>query len=457
MGEWVEKMDDSCWFEEQTAAVYIRQVLVALAHCHAAQVYHRDLRPSSLCLTSRLPDALVRVSDFGVAEILDPGSSVARRNPSPYNAPELLGGKDDVHAGAVDMWSVGALAYALLVGHPPYCGPAAASRSRPTSQDLMRLMRSPPRFSEEGWASRSDASRDFVRRLLRPAAERPTAAQALHHPWVRGLGSGGLPAWHQKVPGIAGVDVEQDMSFKSLCYMLAVLLVPVLVPTRDFEELRAAFLTVDTDRDGYATRGALVGVLRGRIYTSTSDEAAAAMEAVAGAISIADVPRTDVLDLCGAAVADLIAREFFASGPSGSIASSGMSLSAADLAPRMLNRFFEVFGGRQRTVTLPGIVPKLRTAVARGLESNANVRFDEIIAVFPQDRYIDAQVVTGALLGAGGRGTPLEAPMADPDRFDCPGGPWSCNNGTWGIDVTSLFRTCAFQRREASPHSLRVF
>merc|ERR1719473_2207120 len=106
--------------------------------------------------------------------------------------------------------------------------------------------------------------------------------------------------------GSAGAEAMQEHRVKSLCYSVAVLLVPVAVPNRDFEELRSAFNAVDVDADGYATRAALVNVIRGRGTTA---------EAAAVAIAIADVPRTDVLDLCGASVADLIAREFLAPYP----------------------------------------------------------------------------------------------------------------------------------------------
>ncbi|CAK0788626.1 unnamed protein product [Prorocentrum cordatum] len=40
----------------------------------------------------------------------------------------------------------------------------------------------------DGWNDRTPLSRDFTQRLLRPAAgDRPTAAKALHHPWLKGL------------------------------------------------------------------------------------------------------------------------------------------------------------------------------------------------------------------------------------------------------------------------------
>merc|ERR1719333_1275072 len=135
-------------------------------------------------------------------------------------------------------------------------------------------------------------SQDLVRRLLRNTPQdRPTAAQALQHPWLR-----------------APAEVVKEASEKSICYLLAILMVPILVPHRDFEDLRFAFQNADSDGDGFATRAALTGVLQHR---NTSAEVAAA------ALTVADVPKTDVLDLCGVSVADLIAREFCLREPGG--------------------------------------------------------------------------------------------------------------------------------------------
>lgn len=422
--EWLERLDsETNWCEERTVSEYVRHALLALSHCHAARLYHHDLRLSCLGLTSRLPDAEVKVSDFGFARIIDPGHRIAQRSPSPFHSPEILCGREVGSPGAPDMWSIGALTHCLLVGRPPYCNPMEEGRL--SAQDLAHRMRVPPRFSEEeGWDERSDSSRDFVRYLLRSAGDRPTAAQALHHPWLKG--TLGIPRWQM---GSAGADAMQEHQVKSLCYLVAVLLVPVAVPNRDFEELRSAFKAVDVDADGYATRAALANVLRGRGITA---------EAAAMAIAIADVPRTDVLDLCGASVADLIAREFLAPGP-GRHTPDG----AAELAPKMLQRFFQAFSDRQQpAVTAAGVRARLRTSTARSVELHAGVRYDEIIDCFPEDSTVDAPTLTAVLSGSGGQGTPLElAGESSLERHGTDGCTVSCSDGVgvvFGLDFVNI-------------------
>merc|ERR1719491_1978310 len=77
-------------------------------------------------------------------------------------APGVVGG------GAAD--PLGSLTGALAAG--------AEVDETPLPEKMMSL---PPFFEEDGWESRSRASRDFIRTLLTPdSSRRPTAAAALH-------------------------------------------------------------------------------------------------------------------------------------------------------------------------------------------------------------------------------------------------------------------------------------
>jgi len=173
-------------------------------------------------------------------------------------------------------------------------------------------------------------------------------------------------------------------------------MVPNMIPYRDFEQLQSAFTQNDIDSDGLAPRHIVQRILRSRC---------AVKEAVDAAIKIADVHKSDVLDLCGTACADLMAREFFAAGPTGQPLQGPFR--AADLAPRMIKRFFEVFGGRQPTVTLAALRSRLKTATAAEVECHAGVKYEEILSGFPSNANIDAQMLTSLLMANAGRGTPL--------------------------------------------------
>lgn len=379
ISDWVERLMDGYVVQEQTVAAYIRQVIMATVHSSSAHICHGALLPSSLWLSSKMPDAIVKVADFGLAAILDPDNTIAQRNKSAYTAPEIVSGESGYADTSSDMFSIGAITHALLIGRAP-----GHSRSKEAMFSSCFVMGG---GDAQLWSERSTGSYDFVQQLLAPWDERLTAARALQHPWLKGA---------QPVC-IAAVDEsnQKGIQQRQLCYSLAVLLIPNMIPYRDFEQLQSNFDQHDVDSDGFAPRHIIQRILRGRC---------AVKEAVDAAIKIADVHKSDVLDICGAAVADLIAREFFAAGPTGQPLVGPFT--AADLAPRMLKRFMEVFGGRQPSVTLSSLRSRLKTATANEVESHAGVNYDQILSGFPQSGNIDAQMLQSLLLANAGRGTP---------------------------------------------------
>lgn len=380
ISDWVERLMDGYVVQEQTIAAYIRQVIAATIHGSSTNIFHGALLPSSLWLSSKMPDAVVKVADFGLASILDPDNTIAQRNRSPYTAPEIVSGEYGYVDSSSDMYSVGAIAHALLIGRAP-----GGHRLR---EPLFSSCFAVAGGDSQVWGERSPVSRDFVQQLLAPWDDRLSAARALQHPWLKGAQPAGAVAAEQPD--------SKDVQQKTLCYMLAVLMVPNMLPYRDFEQLQSNFIQNDSDGDGLAPRHIVQRILRGRC---------ALKEAVDAAIKIADVHKSDVLDLCGTACADLIAREFFAAGPTGQPLVGPFK--ASDLAPRMLKKFFEVFGGRQPTVTLSSLRARLRTATALEVESHAGVKYDSILAGFPNNGNIDSQMLSSLLIQNAGRGTPL--------------------------------------------------
>jgi serine/threonine-protein kinase len=112
------------------AVDYIIQTVEGLAEAHALGIVHRDLKPANLFLTQR-PDGseLIKILDFGIskwqgANTVDELTKTGVILGSPkYMAPEQVFGATTVDARA-DIWSLGAILYALLVGHSPYNLPA---------------------------------------------------------------------------------------------------------------------------------------------------------------------------------------------------------------------------------------------------------------------------------------------------------------------------------------------
>jgi len=270
-----------------------------------------------------------------------------------------------------------------------------------------------PNGEEAAWAERSPLARDFVNKLLAPWDERLTPARALQHPWIKDAQPIGVPNKSE---------VEADAYYKHICYLIALFLVPVTLPYRDFEQLQKRFQDSDSDKDGLIARLAARKILR---------ERCAVKEAVDAAMAIADIYKSDVFDMCAVACSDVITREFFAAGPTSAPLKGPFG--SKDLLPRMLKKFFEVFGGRQQSVNLTGLKARLRTATLREVEANCGVDYEEIMADFP-DGAIDAHTLQNLLAENEGRGTPLGQDDETPNK--------SKNDGFFRSGFLGLFQTC---------------
>ncbi|MDB4935892.1 MAG: Protein kinase [Labilithrix sp.] len=103
---------------EETLRIF-ETVLDLLAKCHAVGIVHRDIKPGNIFITH---DGSVKVLDFGVARMREPGSGVeatrmgtAIGTPS-YIAPEQALGLVSQVDGRSDIFSVGACMHVALTG-----------------------------------------------------------------------------------------------------------------------------------------------------------------------------------------------------------------------------------------------------------------------------------------------------------------------------------------------------
>ncbi|MCO5589087.1 hypothetical protein L7F22_043053 [Adiantum nelumboides] len=107
--------------DEALARRLMQHLGAGLQMLHSANFIHRDLKPENLLLSSRDKDAVLKISDFGLARELGPGGFAVTVCGSPlYMAPELL--QFQKYDKKADLWSVGAILFQLVTGDPPYHG-----------------------------------------------------------------------------------------------------------------------------------------------------------------------------------------------------------------------------------------------------------------------------------------------------------------------------------------------
>eukprot|EP00884_Botryococcus_braunii_P014384 jgi/Botrbrau1/22947/Bobra.0030s0022.1 len=202
-GELLHHVSHVPHYSEETAAEILRGVMRTLQQCHSNNILHRDIKPGNFMLLDA-PDDLrrsrqqhVKAIDFGLAVFFDPKelprTDLGLEGTPWFMAPEVLSSQ---YFPASDVWSAGIMAYQLLTGRLPF-----DDRSNPTVPALSKVWKSilsdPLPTSGKTWAHLSVDARDFVTRLLqRDPMQRPTAKEALAHPWLV-AGKAANPAYHK--------------------------------------------------------------------------------------------------------------------------------------------------------------------------------------------------------------------------------------------------------------------
>lgn len=185
-GELVHRIGEA-HYTEQTVASFLRATLRTLAQCHSNGILHRDVKPGNFLLASDKEDAPLKAIDFGLAVFMDdmnaPKTDLGLEGTPWYMAPETL--QSEVYPES-DVWAAGVMAYQLLTGKFPY-----NDKSNPYNPSLSKVWKSilmdDLNMSESRWEGISEEARDFVRMLLnKDPKKRPSAREALNHPWLKG-------------------------------------------------------------------------------------------------------------------------------------------------------------------------------------------------------------------------------------------------------------------------------
>ena len=150
---------------------YLQQVISALIYLHSHRVIHRDLKLGNFFLSDKME---IKIGDFGLATKLEFEGEKKRTicgTPN-YIAPEVLDGKQG-HSYEVDIWSLGVVAYTLLVGKPPF-------ETSDVKTTYRRIRMNAYSFPEN--VPLSEASKNLITRILiTDPSKRLTLTEILAH------------------------------------------------------------------------------------------------------------------------------------------------------------------------------------------------------------------------------------------------------------------------------------
>ncbi|GKT27950.1 Serine/threonine-protein kinase MAK [Aduncisulcus paluster] len=187
------------FFPESKIRNIMFQCLQGLAYCHKHGFFHRDIKPENLLLSGDI----VKLADFGLArEIRSRPPFTEYISTRWYRAPEVLL-RSTTYNSPIDIWAMGAIMAELYLLRPLFPGSSEVDQilkvcsvlGSPTSKNWpegIRLAQRlgfkfptciPVALSKIIQNASPDAISLMEDMLLYDPAKRPTAAQALAHPF----------------------------------------------------------------------------------------------------------------------------------------------------------------------------------------------------------------------------------------------------------------------------------
>nr|XP_029489197.1 obscurin-like [Oncorhynchus nerka] len=181
-------------YAELHVAELLAQILGAVDYLHSRRVVHLDLKSDNMLVTDR---NVLKIVDLGSAQSFTPGQTLniedipgqeketpssaspqtTGRNRMADGAPEILDGQGV--GPETDIWAIGVLAFIMLSADSPFHSDLNWERDRNIRKGKIQFGRCYPGLSE--------GAINFIKNTLSIKAwERPSAAECLQNPWVRG-------------------------------------------------------------------------------------------------------------------------------------------------------------------------------------------------------------------------------------------------------------------------------
>mmetsp|Transcript_47483 Transcript_47483/g.113962 ORF Transcript_47483/g.113962 Transcript_47483/m.113962 type:complete len:546 (-) Transcript_47483:199-1836(-) len=251
-GELFDRVMEQKRFSERDAADAIWQMLLALNYIHSHGIVHRDLKLENFLYESKESNHL-KLIDFGFSKVWDPNIKMHMScGTLSYVAPEVL---SKSYTSQCDLWSLGVVAFILLVGYMPFSG----SEEKQTKD----IQEGQFKMKPDRWALVSPEAREFVTSLLQVNPEkRLTAQTALEHVWIEKRLSSQKPVEVDRSIMEALRSFGRNSKFRRCCMEM----MAWSLSNEERSQVRQYFLTMDQNKQGTITLHELKQILVERFH-----------------------------------------------------------------------------------------------------------------------------------------------------------------------------------------------
>jgi len=255
-GELFDRVIELKTFSERDAADAVWQMLLALNYIHSHGIVHRDLKLENFLYDKKGSNHL-KLIDFGFSKIWDPNMKMHMScGTLSYVAPEVL---QKSYTSQCDLWSLGIIAFILLVGYMPFSG----SEEKQTRDILAGKYN----VKKDRWASVSPEATDFVTKLLQVNAEvRLTAQKALEHQWIAERHRTGQAEVDDSVAD-ALRQFGKASKFRRCCMEM----MAWSLSNEERAEVRQYFISMDKTQQGTITLSELKAVMEEKFHVSDEE------------------------------------------------------------------------------------------------------------------------------------------------------------------------------------------
>lgn len=269
-GELLDELEAIGCFQEDDAALLLNHMLTCVNYIHQNNLAHRDLKPENILLEASMKLDDIKVIDFGLAQRTVPGVKFKEYvGTSYYMSPQIV--KQIPYTNKCDVWSCGVICFLVLGGYAPFDGDEV-------TEICDRIEEGNVVFDDEPdiWESVSDEAKEFICFLLASEEEdRPTAFEALQHPWLKKGRDETRDTFRRSSSAAANVALgnmegfDSDSKLKQATYAL---IASQLLLKNEKDEIDEVFRVLDVDCSGRLSKTEVKYAYRDFYEKDLSDE-----------------------------------------------------------------------------------------------------------------------------------------------------------------------------------------